>query len=130
MINTVQVVKLLGFYIQGDIKWNSHVTEMQKKAAKRLVQLKSVQWPPEEVHYSDALSRSGLGTLQQKTELGNKLFDKVVENPLNVLHPLIPFNDGSSSDLRNSTSYCVKPCKTNSCRDTFINKCESIFDNL
>ena len=43
MINTVQVVKLLGFYIQGDIKWNSHVTEMQKKAAKRLVQLKSVQ---------------------------------------------------------------------------------------
>ena len=82
MINTVQVVKLLGFYIQGDIKWNSHVTEMQKKAAKRLVQLKSVQWPPEEVHYSDALSRSGLGTLQQKTELGNKRFDKVVENPL------------------------------------------------
>ena len=43
MINTVQVVKLLGFYIQGDIKWNSHVTEMQKKAAKRLVKLKSVQ---------------------------------------------------------------------------------------
>ena len=104
MINTVQVVKLLGFYIQGDINLNSHVTEMQKKAAKRLVQLKSVQWPPEEVHYSDALSRSDLGTLQQKTELGNK--------------------------LRNSTSYCVKPCKTNSCRDTFINKCESIFDNL
>ena len=42
-INTVQVVKLLAFYIQGDIKWNSHVTEMPKKAAKRLVQLKSAQ---------------------------------------------------------------------------------------
>ena len=42
-INTVQAVNLLGFYIQGDIKWNSPVTEMQKKAAKRLVQLESVQ---------------------------------------------------------------------------------------
>ena len=42
-INTVQAVKLLGFYIQGDLKWNSHVTEMQQKVTKRLVQLKSAQ---------------------------------------------------------------------------------------
>ena len=30
-INTVQVVKLLRFYIQEDLKWYSHVTEMTKK---------------------------------------------------------------------------------------------------
>ena len=36
MINTVQVVKLLGFYIQGDINLNSHVTEMQKKSCQTL----------------------------------------------------------------------------------------------
>ena len=30
------------------------------------------------MHYSDDLSCSGFGTLQQKTELFNKLFDKVV----------------------------------------------------
>ena len=65
-IETILTVKLLGFY-------QSHVTEMTKKAAKRLyflVQLKRAQVPPEElvqfyvvcihinkVHYSDALSR-------------------------------------------------------------------------
>ena len=35
-INTVQVVKVLRFHIQEDLKWNSHVTEMTKKGAKRL----------------------------------------------------------------------------------------------
>ena len=33
-INTVQVVKVLRFHIQEDLKWNSHVTEMTKKGAK------------------------------------------------------------------------------------------------
>ena len=115
-IDTVQVVKLLGLYIQEDLKWNSHVCEMTKKAAKRLnflVQLKRAQVPPRElvqfyvaciqlvllygcqvfhfslpqylsltferiqkralrimfgcaVHYHDALSRSGLVTLEQR----------------------------------------------------------------
>ena len=51
-INTVQVVKLLGVYIQEDLKWNSHVIEMTKKAAKRLyflAQLKRANVPPEEL---------------------------------------------------------------------------------
>ena len=30
-INTVQVVKLLGVYIQEGLKWNSHVIKMPKK---------------------------------------------------------------------------------------------------
>ena len=50
-----------------------------------------------EVHCSDALSRSGLVTLEQRrTELCTKLFNKIVENPLDILHPLIPFNEGPS----------------------------------
>ena len=51
-INTVQVVKLLGVYIQEDLKWNSHVIEMTKTAAKRqyfLVQLKHPNVPPDEL---------------------------------------------------------------------------------
>ena len=56
-----------------------------------------------EVHCSDALSRSGLVTLEQRrTELCKKLFNKIVENPLDILHPLIPFNEGPSKALRNS----------------------------
>ena len=58
-----------------------------------------------EVHCSDALSRSGLVTLEQRrTELCTKLFNKIVENPLDILHPLIPFNEGPSKALRNSRS--------------------------
>ena len=75
-----------------------------------------------EVHCSDALSRSGLVTLEQRrTELCKKLFNKIVENPLDILHPLIPFNDGPSKALRNSRSYRVKPCKTNRCCQTYQN---------
>ena len=55
-----------------------------------------------EVHYLDALFRSGLVTLEQRrTELCKKLLNKIVENPLDALHPLIPFNEGPSKDLRN-----------------------------
>ena len=31
------------------------------------------------------------------------------------------------TSVRNSRTYRVKPCKTNRCHDTFINKCPSIF---
>ena len=51
-INTVQVVKLLGVYIQEDLKWDSHVIEMTKKSVKRLyflAQLKRANVPPEEL---------------------------------------------------------------------------------
>ena len=58
-----------------------------------------------EVHCSDALSRSGLVTLEQRrTELCKKLFNNTGENPLDILHPLIPFNEGPSKALRNSRS--------------------------
>ena len=50
---------------------------------------------------------------QRRTELYKKRFSKIVENPLDVLHPLIPFNERPSKDLRNSRSYPVKPRKTN-----------------
>ena len=81
-----------------------------------------------EEHYSDALSRSGLVTLEQrKTELCKQLFNKIVDNLLDVLHPLIPFNERPSKNLRNSRTHYVKPCKTNRCRDTFIYKCANIF---
>ena len=154
-INTVQVVEVLRFHIQEDLKWNSHVTEMTKKGAKRLyflLQLKRAKVQAEEpvqfyvaciqsvlphgcqvchfslpqyltitferilkrarrtifgyeVHCSDALSRSGLVTLEQRrTELCKKLFNKIGENPLDILHPLIPFNEGPSKALRNSRS--------------------------
>ena len=68
-----------------------------------------------EVHYHDALSRSGL---------------VIVANPSNILHPLIPSDEECFTDLRNSRLYRAKSCKTNRCRDTFINKCASIFNNL
>ena len=128
-INTEQVVKLLRFYVQEDLKWNSHVTGMTNKGAKRLylsLQLKRAKVQAEElvqfyvaciqsvlpygcqvchfslpqyltltserilkralriifgyeVHCSDALSRSGRVTLQQRrTELCKKLFNKIV----------------------------------------------------
>ena len=178
-IETVQVVKLLGLYIQEDLKWNSHVSEMTKKAAKRLyflVQLKRAQVPPRELvqfyvaciqsvllygcqvfHFSlprylsltfertqkralsrilfgnKALSRSGLVMLEQRrAELCRNLFDKIVAIPSNIVHPLIPFNEECRTDLRNSTPYRVKTCKTNRCRDTFINNaqvCLIIFNN-
>ena len=58
-----------------------------------------------EVHCSDALSRSGLVTLEQRrTELCKKLFMKIGENPLDILHPLIQFNGRPSKALRNSRS--------------------------
>ena len=58
-----------------------------------------------EVQCSDALSRSGLVTLEQRrTELCKKLFNKIGENPLDILHPLIPFNEGPSKALMNSRS--------------------------
>ena len=50
--NTINVTKLLGLYIQNDLKWNAHLTEMTKKAAKRLyflVQLKGAQVLPDEL---------------------------------------------------------------------------------
>ena len=51
-IHTVQVVKLLGVYIQEDLKWNSHVREMTKKMPNTCifsVQLKHAKVPPEEL---------------------------------------------------------------------------------
>ena len=50
----------------------------------------------------------------------------MVENPLDVLHPLIPFNEGPSKYLINTRSYSVKPWKTNRCRDSFVNKCNAV----
>ena len=79
-----------------------------------LEQLKRAKVQPEEltqfcvvcihinkVHYSDALSRWGLVQLQQRwTELCKKnFFNKIVENSLDVLHPLITFNELPSKDL-------------------------------
>ena len=55
-------------------------------------------------------------------------FNKIVENSLDVLHPLITFNElPPKTSVRNSRTYRAKPCKTNRCHDTFINKCPSIF---
>lgn len=83
-----------------------------------------------EVHYADVLARSGLVTLQyRRTKLCKKLFKKIVDSPLDVLHPLIPFNERPTKDLRNARPYRVKPCKTNRCRDSFINKCAVLFSN-
>ena len=50
--NTINVTRLLGLYIQNDLKCNVHVTEMTKKAAKRLyflVQLNRAKVPPNEL---------------------------------------------------------------------------------
>ena len=81
-----------------------------------------------EVQYSDALELSGLVTLEKRRmELCKKLSNKILDNPLDVLHPLIPFNEGPSKDLRNARLYHVRPCETNRCRDTFVNKCAVIF---
>ena len=59
------------------------------------------------VHYHDALSRSGLVTLEQRrTELCKKLFQKIVANPSVILHPLIPaFNEECCTDLRDPRPY-------------------------
>ena len=79
-----------------------------------------------EVHYSDALSRSDLVTLGQRgKQLCKKRFNKIVENPLDVLHPLIPFNKRPSKNLTNSRTYYLRQEPT--CSDTFINKCAIIF---
>ena len=98
---------MLAFHIQEDLKWNSlyvaciqfgllygckvfHFSlppylsltfEVTQKSALRII-IKMIIFGYE-VHYSDALSRSGLVTLEQRrTELCNKLFTKIVENPL------------------------------------------------
>lgn len=177
-IHTVHVVKLLGVYIQEDLKWNTLVREMTKKAAKRLyflVQLKRAKVPPEElvqfcvaciqsvllygcqvfpfslpkyptlsferiqkralriifgyeVYCADALARSGLVTLEQRrTEICKKLFNKIEDNPLDVVYPLIPFDERPTQDLRNIRPYRVRPSKTNRCRETFINTFAVLF---
>ena len=80
------------------------------------------------MHVSDALALSGLVMLEQRwMELCEKVLNKIVDNPLDVLYPPISFNEGPIRDLRNARPYRVKPSKTNRCRDTFINKCEVIF---
>ena len=51
-VSTVSVVKLLGVYFQDNLKWNTHVSETIKKAAKRLyffIQLKRAKVPPPEL---------------------------------------------------------------------------------
>ena len=89
-----------------------------------LEQLKRAKVPPEElvqfyvvcihinkVHYSDTLSRWGLVQLHQRgTELCKKIFfNKIVENSLDVLHPLITFNELPSKDL--CQEFQNIPCK-------------------
>ena len=61
----------------------------------------------QEVHYHDSLSRSGLVTLEHRTELCKKLFHKIVANPSDILHPLIPFNDECCTE---SNRVKLRPC--------------------
>ena len=44
---------------------------------------------------------------QRKTELCKQLFNEIVDNLLDVLHPLIPFNERPSKNLRNSRTHYV-----------------------
>ena len=64
-----------------------------------------------EEHYSDALSRSGLVidcyVRAKKAELCKQLFNEIVDNLLDVLHSLIPFNERPSKNLRNSRTHYV-----------------------
>lgn len=63
-VSAVSVVKLLGVYFQDNLKWNTHVTETIKKAAKRLyflTQLKRAKVPsPELVNFYVACIQSVL----------------------------------------------------------------------
>ena len=63
-VSAFSVVKLLGVYFQDNLKWNTHVTEMIKKAAKRLyflTQLKRAKVPsPELVNFYVACIQSVL----------------------------------------------------------------------
>ena len=44
---------------------------------------------------------------QRKTELCKQLFNEIVDNLLDVLHSLIPFNERPSKNLRNSRTHYV-----------------------
>ena len=57
----------------------------------------------------NALSCSGLVSLEQRrTELCKKNLNKTVDNPLDALHPLIPFNEEGPQELG---TVGVLPCR-------------------
>ena len=81
-----------------------------------------------EVQYEDALIFSGITTLhERRADLCKKLFTNIVNNPSDSLHHLVLFNDRRDTvNLRHKRPFRVSVCKTNRCRDTFINKCASV----
>lgn len=171
-IKPVTSVKILGVTLQNDLKWNSHITEIISKAAKRLyfiTQLKRASVGTGELlkfytacvrsvllyacqvfhyslpdylsnsleriqkralriiygydlHYSEALSLSGLETLYECRQRNcTNFFQKIVSNKDDKLHHLLPFiSKKPNISLRKQRLFEVPISKTNRHKNSFI----------
>lgn len=93
----------------------SEITKKKCQTLFFLVQLKHAKVPPEELvqlyvacikfvlFFGCQVSCLCIVAQSKEGQLCNKLFNKLPENPLDVLHPLKPLKEGPSKDLRNST---------------------------
>ena len=73
------------------------------------------------VHYNRALEVSRISTLFERREtIASKLFDEITNDPQHRLHNLLPVRNINNYSLRNTRKFVRPLCKTEHCKNSFI----------
>ncbi|KAI8493206.1 hypothetical protein Bbelb_292100 [Branchiostoma belcheri] len=106
VFKSVDVAKVLGLWLQSNLKWNKHISESTKKASKRLFMLRKLRafCLPNYTDYASALQQCGLETLENRRVNLCRKFAVSMEKSERTAD-LLPPTRGQSTrrELRNST---------------------------
>ena len=70
---------------------------------------------------SRALEVSGIPTLFERREtIATKLFNEIIKDPQHRLHNLLPVTNTNNYSLRNIRKFVLPVCKTERCKNSFI----------
>ena len=74
-----------------------------------------------DLSYTEALMKSNLSKLHlRRNELTERLFNDVVRDDSNKIHPLLPALNSCPRTLRNMRKFSIPECKTNRFQRSFI----------
>ena len=106
--------------------WSTSLTSGQSNKLEKLQQ-RALRIILPELKYDEAMKQLNLPSMsERRNKLCNKLF-RSIQEPEHSLHKLLPVAEKSQYNLRKQRLFQIPKCKTNRCKNSYINRCLSEF---
>ena len=106
--------------------WSTSLTSGQSNKLEKLQQ-RALRIILPELKYDEAMKQLNLPSMsERRNKLCNKLF-RSIQEPEHSLHKLLPGAEKSQYNLRKQRLFQIPKCKTNRCKNSYINWCLSEF---